>query len=149
MAAGRNVLDRFAEKVDWPAVVTGCWRWRAGRDKDGYGCMFFNAQRGKVRAHRISYELARGPIPPGLVIDHLCRVRHCVNPAHLELVSIAENTRRGEPCRARMAKTHCPSGHPYDDANTRRNPNGGRACKACNRRVVAARKARLRSGGAA
>lgn len=100
---------------------------------DGYGVIGIDGKN--VYAHRFSYEQSKGPIPPGLVIDHLCRVHHCVNPDHLEAVTTQENIRRGEAA-ARLkeragAITHCPMGHAYDDVNTYKN-NGKRNCKQCN-----------------
>lgn len=83
-----------------------------------------------VGAHVASWELARGPVPEGLELDHLCRNTRCVNPGHLEPVTHAENMRRGE--NANGAKTHCAQGHPYDEANTRLLARGGRACRACS-----------------
>lgn len=72
---------------------TPCWRWLKALDKDGYGtCSVDNRY---VRAHRLSYEWDRGPIAEGLVLDHLCRVSACVNPDHLEPVTVRENTLRG------------------------------------------------------
>ena len=79
-------------------------------------------------AHRVAYELQVGPIPVGLQLDHLCRVRSCVNPAHLEPVTSAENTRRG----LRAMKTHCPQGHPYAGENLLIRPTGQRRCRTCH-----------------
>lgn len=81
------------------------------------------------QAHRLMFELHRGPIPTGLQIDHLCRQPLCVNPDHLEPVTSAENTRRGK-----ALITHCPAGHPYDDANTylaERPTGSARHCRTC------------------
>lgn len=111
---------------------TPCWQWTGHLD-DGYGHIRVNNKQGQ--AHRFSYEQFRGPIPDGMEIDHLCRNRACVNPAHLEAVTSVVNTLRGESFAARNArKTHCPSGHPYDDANTRIDKRGSRVCRACIRR---------------
>lgn len=92
--------------------------------------------------HRYSYERAEGPVPAGLELDHLCRVRSCVNPEHLEPVTHRENMRRGSGWSGRHAqKAMCKSGHPFDEANTywRR---GGRACRACS--VITQRRYRAR-----
>lgn len=85
---------RFWAKVD--KQTDGCWIWSASRyvRRGGYGQ--FNLNGTAVKAHRIAYELVKGPIPDGLVLDHLCRVTACVNPDHLEAVTQQENTRRGE-----------------------------------------------------
>lgn len=90
--------ERFWAKVSIPPdVITGCWLWTAARSDGGYG-IFGRGAWATVRttiAHRLSYEVVKGPIPLGLQLDHLCRVRHCVNPAHLEAVTGATNVQRG------------------------------------------------------
>src|SRR5215468_7462560 len=84
--------DFLASKIR-PNAITGCWEWIGARDSRGYGNVRVN---GRVRkAHCVLYEVVRGRIPPELESDHLCRVPWCVNPSHLELVSHAENVRRG------------------------------------------------------
>lgn len=124
--------DRFWEKVDRSG---DCWLWTGSLTRDGYGNLTL---RGKVRrAHRVSYEDAKGAIPEGLELDHVCRERRCVRPDHLEPVTHAENMRRSEMASRFGAKTHCPSGHAYDEANTFRCKRGFRQCRACRRISVA------------
>lgn len=85
----------------WVERGEGCWLWLASTDTKGYG--LFGAEGKLSKAHRYAYELLVGPIPEGLVLDHLCRVRHCVNPDHLEPVTTYENILRGEgACASRM-----------------------------------------------
>lgn len=112
---------------------TPCWIWQGGLDRDGYGLAgWLNAGRRSSRpAHGHYYEKLIGPIPDGLELDHLCRVRACVNPGHLEPVSHDENVRRG--LAHRTIQTHCKRGHPFDDENTYRHPNGRRICRTCRR----------------
>lgn len=126
---GRPAEERFWEKVDKDgplfADLGPCWLWTGGTSY-GYG-LFWN-----VPAHRWAYENLVGPIPPGLHIDHLCRNPPCVNPAHLEPVTVRENTLRGVGTSAQNArKTYCIHGHPFSDENTYRPPSGGRYCRTC------------------
>jgi hypothetical protein len=82
--------------------------------------------------HRVSYEAFKGPIPDGLTIDHLCRNRACVNPEHLEPVTMRVNCLRGEsPAAVHARKTHCPKGHEYSAENTYRHKGNHRMCKLC------------------
>jgi hypothetical protein len=106
-----------------------------GATADGYGHMSAgDALPGQryVMAHRAAYLLTVGPIPVGLVLDHLCRNRRCVNPAHLEAVTNRVNLLRGETFTARHANTtRCPSGHDYSEENTMRDSLGRRYCRTC------------------
>ena len=115
--------DRFRAKIQ-VNEETGCHEWTAYCDQKGYGAFSFD--RKVVKAHTFAYELAKGPIPEGLHIDHLCRNKSCVNPEHLEVVTLAENNRRYS-----QSRTHCIKGHELTEANTytfsRR-----RACRRCH-----------------
>lgn len=130
MAGGpkRTPMERFLEKTE---RTDGCWLWKGYTGGTGYGVMLV---RGKyIGAHRFAYEQWKGPIPKGMHLDHLCRVRACVNPGHLEVVTPRINAQRGDGGKHWAAKTHCPRGHPYSPENTYFTPKGGRACKECRR----------------
>lgn len=130
LASPASVEDRFWAKVD-KTGSDGCWLWTASLNTSGYG-QFSPGEGVSGRAHRFAYEVLVGPIPSDRQLDHLCRVRHCVNPAHLEVVTNKENTLRGIGVTARnAAKTHCVNGHPFDDTNTYVPPTGGRLCRIC------------------
>jgi len=126
-----NDLDRFMARVE--KLPGSCWLWGGGKRGKGYGS-FSVGGRG-VYAHRFAYEQFVGPIPVGLVIDHLCRVRHCVNPEHLRAVTNRENVLCGAGLPAQcIRKTHCPAGHEYTTANTGRRRDGSRQCLACKKK---------------
>jgi hypothetical protein len=123
--------ERFLRKVD--KQEDGCWEWAASRNQDGYG--LFNME-GTSKAHRASYLLFVGPIPEGLTIDHLCRNRGCVNPEHLEPVTLRENVLRGLTlAAANAAKSHCYRGHPLYGENLRIDQLGKRVCRECRRLI--------------
>jgi hypothetical protein len=113
-------LERRSERDP----VTGCWLWQGTRH-GGYGYIQYKGRRQLV--HRASYKVHVGPIPNGLEIDHLCGVRRCLNPEHLEPVTHAENQRRKAE-----TKTHCVHGHEYTGDNVGVT-NGSRYCRACRR----------------
>jgi hypothetical protein len=134
--AGR-VPERFRSRFSVDAG--GCWLW-TGYTTQGYGRVYFGSRMSVMRsemAHRVIYEHVVGPIPPGITLDHLCRVRSCVNPAHLEPVTNVENVMRGNGIGALNArKTRCKRGHEFTPENTRVRP-GKRDCIACERSKVA------------
>jgi len=124
-------LERFMAKVI--KHPSGCWEWTGSLTTNGYG-WFWDGNK-KVRAHRFSYEQAKGIIPIGLELDHLCRNKKCVNPNHLEAITRGENIKRGilpfvMKLKA-LARTHCPHGHPYNKKNTYIRPEGWKECRAC------------------
>ena len=128
-----SLLDRLATKF---TVGDGCWEWTASKPR-GYGQLMVDGRM--RRAHRVVYETFVGPIPEGLVLDHLCCNPSCVRPDHLEPVTQVENVSRGRAGMHNALKTHCPQGHPYDEKNTYLQPGtagrfrDGRQCRTCRR----------------
>lgn len=120
---------------------SGCWMWTGSCSPRGYGWFWLEGRN--RRAHCASYELFRGEIPKGLVLDHLCRITGCVNPWHLEAVTTAENIRRGDTGKWQSERTHCPQGHPRNKENTKVY-NGKSHCAVCGRAQDRARYVRLR-----
>lgn len=136
-ARGHNMRGGDPAVRFWSKVERGgpdeCWTWTAFTHR-GYGQFFVGGTAHSVGAHRYAYEMLKGPIPDGLVLDHLCRNRACVNPNHLEPVTHRENILRGVSFTARLAKvTHCPRGHEYDAQNTLIGKTGNRTCLTCRR----------------
>lgn len=134
----RSTSDRFWAKVD---RTTECWIWTGALSANGYGSF-----RG-TSAHRWAYEHIIGPVGEDLDLDHLCRVRACCNPAHLEAVTRSENLRRGYA--ARGSEPACQRGHDFTPANTGTNSRSGhRFCRECSREHKRAYKRRLKMSAA-
>ena len=130
-------IIRFVNKIH---KTNGCWEWAACLNKQGYGRFNLKNYNGDA-AHRISYELFVGEIPYGLTIDHLCKNTKCVNPAHLEVVTMKENCLRGlSPPSLNARKEKCPYGHKYEGKNNR----GDRVCMICKRYAGARDRERCR-----
>lgn len=107
--------------------VTACWVWNGPPHHDG-GYARVHVEGRQVYAHRVAYELANGPIPDGLELDHLCEVKLCVNPEHLEAVTHQVNTQRA------LLKTVCKRGHSLTaPENVYVSPRGRRTCRECRR----------------
>ena len=136
-ALGRNkrpVLDNFFDKV---IMTDGCWEWIGGCNR-GYGMFRFTLPGGElvqIYAHRFAYEtLTETIIPDGLTVDHLCKNTRCVNPSHMEIVTLSENCRRSNsPSAINRRKTHCKYGHSLEDCYVFRRKSGGfsRVCRIC------------------
>lgn len=137
------IRERFDAK--WtPEPNTGCWLWTGAINKgNGYG--HFGPNRGIIathRAHRVAWILYRGPVPEGMVIDHMCRVRSCVNPDHLRLATPQQNALENSVSivAALAKKTHCPQGHPYAGHNLKYSAQGSRVCRECRRAKTEVRR---------
>lgn len=133
---------RFQEKIT--VSDDGHWLWRT---QSVYGYAGVKIGGRMYLAHRAVYELLVGPIPEGFHVDHVCRVRNCVNPDHLEAVTPQVNTLRSPtaPAAINARKTECIRGHPFDGPNTYTTPDGRRQCRVClrasNARALAKRRA--------
>lgn len=135
-----ELRERIEAKVE-RIPESGCWIWVGSVKRNGYGHMKALHSNGTAPAHRVVYEVYRGPIPRGMDLDHLCRVRCCVNPLHLEPVTRHENLRRAgvierlqARARAMAEATTCTKGHAMTPENTYVYPSGRhRACRICLR----------------
>jgi HNH endonuclease len=141
----KSKIERFWGFVDtdgplptWAPFLGPCWVWTGRHGPFGHGRFLVGGKGSKqATSHRYAYEMIVGPIPDGLVLDHLCRNPSCVRPDHLEPVTQRENLLRGLTFQAaNAAKTHCKRGHPFDEANTiwRKIPGSGgvgRSCREC------------------
>lgn len=126
----KSITERFWTRVN-KKDPNDCWQWTGFCKKDGYGQFWFNYTI--YKAHRVSYALSGGKLLRKLILDHLCRNRACVNPAHLEQVSIKENVLRGNGYSGKnFRKTHCVRGHELNSINMRIE-NKGRRCKICRK----------------
>jgi hypothetical protein len=125
--------DKRMNKYIMPITECGCWIWIGALNRDGYGV--YSSQL----AHRASYSKIRGAISEGMELDHLCRIRCCVNPNHLEEVTHAENVRRGDAAKRNREKTHCPRGHAYTSDNIYLVKGKWRDCRECQRQDTLAR----------
>ncbi len=142
-------MPRFLRNISKSETST-CWIWNGTRTREGYGRFGVSIPgvvNTQVMAHRISYLLAYGVIPDGLVIDHKCYNTSCVNPVHLEAVTSYENTivrGRRNFGYVNSKKTHCPNGHPYAENTGMPHRNGSRICIICRRATVARYQAKKR-----
>ena len=130
----RPIASRILDRLD-TSDPEACWPWPGATNGVGYGVIGRGGKTGSnTYVHRVMYEHLVGPIPAGLVLDHLCRNRICANPKHLQPVTHRTNLLRGEGISGTNArKTHCPQGHLYDIENTYTYPDGSRRCRACAR----------------
>ena len=136
MAKYKPIADRLMD-LSTPVTETGCWLWLGQCDRGGYARI--HTRKGMESAHRVSYETFVGPIPTGLDLDHLCRVRCCINPAHLEPVTQQVNSIRGlaptvsvaAAAAKKNAMTHCKHGHEYTPENLRIYEKGDRRFRYC------------------
>jgi hypothetical protein len=134
--------DRFLTKIEvWHPA--SCWVYTHGRNQGGYGLVSIRKPDGRpttIAAHKYAYLALIGPVPEGIELDHLCRNPPCVNPDHLEPVTLQENMRR----RWTVQKTFCKNDHPLTPDNVYRapGPNSRRSCLTCRREHSAAHRAR-------
>ena len=143
----------------WSKVTrdeSGCWLWMGGKSDRGYGRFTpdprRNQKRVQLQAHRYAYEYVMGTIPEGLTLDHLCEVKACVNPWHLQPVTMRENVLRGgSPSAVNSRKTHCHNNHEFTEENTVwvKTPTGrGRKCRTCEQAKRRARYLATRGASA-
>lgn len=131
--------------MDVPEPPPGeCYVGEGKLDRLGYRRI--NRDGRELMAHRVAWERVNGPIPEGLVIDHLCRNRECANVNHMEVVTKAVNTMRGlSPAALNARKQQCDNGHDFDDVNTYVRPDTGRGCMTCRREAVNRYRAKRRA----
>ncbi|MDE2020515.1 MAG: HNH endonuclease [Patescibacteria group bacterium] len=139
MGAKRGTVEERFWRYVSPEPNSGCWLWEGALINTGYGLLTIGHKKQKL-AHRISYEIHKGPIPIGLELDHRCYNTACVNPSHLEAVTHAVNTKRGRFKKGKEhylgAKTKCRHGHEFTEQNTvfikhSRDGHVFRSCRLC------------------
>lgn len=145
-----SVEERFWKKVskdgrtpEHRPELGPCWEWTGFIHSGGYGVFREHYEQGSRSAHVLAFELVVGPVPEGKELDHLCRVRHCVRPDHLEPVPHRVNVLRGEGITAQWAKRDaCNHGHEFTPENTqiRSDSPGARRCRTCRREESRSRK---------
>jgi hypothetical protein len=128
------IMERIWERTE-PIPECGCYIWMGALGSSGYGQISVEGKR--LQVHNVTYEQLVGPIPDGMQLDHLCRVRSCWRPDHLELVTPRENTLRGiGPSAVNARRTHCINGHAFTEDNTYyyrgRRQHDRRFCRQCN-----------------
>lgn len=122
--------DQESRFFDMIEKTETCWLWKGYKRPNGYSAMMYNSKNQYV--HRVSYQIHKGEIPEGLVIDHLCRVRHCANPEHLEAVTLKENLLRGNTLQAKYKnRDACSNGHKYTKETMHLDKDGFRKCRLC------------------
>lgn len=136
---GLSLADRL-DRLSIPEPMSGCVLWMGAWSVDGYGHV--KVDGGVKVAHRVAWEIVNGPIPAGMELDHICRVRSCINLAHLRMVTHRENVLYGDGLAAIAArKTACPEGHPYDVVSNR----GGRYCRRCHNEMNVRNRAKAKA----
>lgn len=137
---GVSLLESHSDQI--VVVPGGCWVWIGVQNGSGYGQLCRGGRM--LYTHRLEYECARGKIPDGLEIDHLCRVPGCVNPDHMEAVTPVENVMRGHgPTATNARKVRCKRGHALSGPNLYVTPSGYRNCKRC--KILNQRRLRARA----
>lgn len=141
--AVRPLEERIFEKVDADGC---CWLWTGAKNIGGYGAVSLGRRDGAAIVHRLVWKLLVGPIPEGMELDHLCRVRECCNPDHLQPVTRAVNVARGAQRAGIHRRAACINGHPFTPDNTITTLRGTHTCRTCrclaNRRYRARKKQR-------
>jgi hypothetical protein len=142
----RARLNQLPQRIQSKISISqnGCWLWEGNIIKSGYGTLTtgsrLDCSRRTSLVHRFVYEMLVGPIAPKLQIDHICKIKTCVNPDHLRVVTHRFNTLRSDSAAAlNSRKTHCPNGHPYDTIRY----NGDRRCSICHAAGERARQKRI------